>query len=56
MPGFQSSPPRQLSLAVGGPEPLQRLWESFPAETRERIVRILARAIGRILSEREQGR
>jgi hypothetical protein len=48
---LQSTAPRQLILPLGGPDPIQRVWESFPPEARERILRLLARAIGRILAD-----
>jgi hypothetical protein len=52
--GLQSSaPPRQLALPVEGADPLAAVWESFGTEARERILRLLARAIARVLTDRE---
>jgi hypothetical protein len=47
---------RQLALPVEGPGPLDAVWESLGAETRERVLRLLAAAIARILSGPEQDR
>jgi hypothetical protein len=32
------------------------MWESFPPQTQERILRLLARAIARILNQQEEQR
>jgi hypothetical protein len=47
---------RQLALPVERPGALNAVWESLGPETRERILRLLAAAIARILSEAEQRR
>ena len=47
---------RQLALPVAGPGPVDRMWESFSPAAQERILRLLAAAIARILSEREEQR
>lgn len=47
---------RQLALPLEGPGRIDRMWESFSPAAQERIVRLLARAIARILSEREEQR
>jgi hypothetical protein len=53
--GLQSTRHRQLPLPIGEPDPIQAVWDSFHQEAQERILRILARAIARILTaEREQ--
>ncbi len=53
MRGLQSTP-RQLALPVEGRGPIDRMWESFSPEAQERILRLLARAIARILSQPEE--
>ena len=47
---------RQLALPLEGPGSIDRVWESFSPAAQERILRLLARAIARILSQREEGR
>ena len=47
---------RQLALPVAGPGPVDAVWASLGPDARERIVRLLAAAIARILTEREQQR
>ena len=47
---------RQLALPVAGPCPVDAVWASLGPDARERILRLLAAAIARILSEREQQR
>jgi hypothetical protein len=47
---------RQLALPVAGPGPLDAVWESLGPEARERILRLLAAAIARILSDAGQRR
>jgi hypothetical protein len=54
--GLQSSASRQLALPVEGPSPVDAVWESLGPEARERVLRLLAGAIARILSGREAGR
>jgi hypothetical protein len=49
--------PRQLALPVEGPaSAVDRMWESLSPAAQERILRLLARAIARILTEREEQR
>jgi hypothetical protein len=48
--------PRQLALPVEGPNPIDRMWESFSPAAQERILRLLARAIAQILTQREEDR
>jgi len=50
------STPRQLALPVEGPCRIERMWESFSPAAQDRILRLLAGAIARVLSEREEGR
>ena len=46
---------RQLALPmVDGRERVDRMWESFSPAAQERILRLLARAIARVLSAEEQ--
>jgi hypothetical protein len=48
---------RQLALPiVDGGDRVDRMWESFSPAAQERILRLLARAIARILTEREEQR
>jgi hypothetical protein len=47
---------RQLALPLEGPGSIDRMWESLSPAAQERIVRLLARAIARILSQREEQR
>ncbi len=56
MRGLQSSAPRQLALAVEESDAPGGVWESLGPEARERILRLLAGAIARILSDPEEGR
>jgi hypothetical protein len=53
--GLQCTP-RQLSLRVGEIDQLQRVWESLSAEARERVLRLLAGLIGRVVSVEEGSR
>ena len=53
MRGLESTP-RQLALPLEGRERIDRMWESFSPEAQERILRLLAGAIARILNEQEQ--
>jgi len=48
------STPRQLALPVEGPGRTDRMWESFSPAAQERILRLLARAIARILNPEEE--
>jgi len=53
--GLESTP-RQLALPVEGPNRIDRMWGSFSPAAQERILRLLAAAIARILDEeKEQG-
>ena len=56
MRGLQSSAPRQIALPVEGPNRIDRMWESFSPAAQERILRLLARAIAHVLSQREEER
>ena len=53
MRGLESTP-RQLALPVQGRERIDRMWESLGPEAQERILRLLAPAIARILSQLEE--
>ena len=53
MRGLESTP-RQLALPVEGPGQIERMWESFSPAAQERILRLLARAIARILNPEEE--
>lgn len=55
MRGLESTP-RQLALPLEGPDRIERMWESLSPAAQERILRLLARAIAHILSEREEER
>ena len=55
MRGLQSTP-RQLVLPVEGPSRIERMWESFSPAAQERILRLLAGAIARVLSKTEEER
>jgi hypothetical protein len=53
--GLESSAARQLALPiVDGRDTVDRMWESFSPVAQERILRLLARAIARVLSPEEQ--
>jgi hypothetical protein len=47
---------RQLALPVEGPDRIERMWESLSPAAQERILRLLARAIAHILTQREEQR
>jgi len=51
--GLESTP-RQLALPVEGPSRIERMWETFSPAAQERILRLLAGAIARILNKEEQ--
>jgi len=51
--GLESTP-RQLALPVEGLDRTDRMWESLSPAAQERILRLLARAIARILNPEEQ--
>jgi hypothetical protein len=48
--------PRQLALPVEGPSAIDRMWDSLSPAAQERILRLLARAIAHVLTEREEQR
>jgi hypothetical protein len=54
--GLESSAPRQLALPLEGPNRIDRMWESFSPAAQERILRLLARAIAHVLTQREEQR
>ena len=54
MRGLQSRAPRQLALPVEGRQSIERMWESFSSAAQERILRLLARAIARILNHKHK--
>jgi hypothetical protein len=58
MRGLESTP-SQLSLSVGG-DAVQGVWGSLSVDARERVLRVLAGVIGRVVSvddwsDNEQG-
>ncbi len=53
MRGLESTP-RQLALPLEGPGRIERMWESFSPAAQERILRLLARAIARVVIQREE--
>ena len=53
MRGLESTP-RQLALPVEGRDLGKGIWESFSPQAQERVLRLLARAIARILNEQEE--
>ncbi len=53
MRGLQSTP-CQLSLPVGESSQVLRVWESLGPEARERVLRVLAGVIGRVVSGGEE--
>jgi hypothetical protein len=53
--GLQSTP-RQLALPLEGRQSIDRMWESFSPAAQERILRLLAGAIARVLSRTEEER
>jgi len=53
--GFESTP-RQLALRREGPDRIGGMWESFSPAAQERILRLLATVIARILSDAERRR
>jgi hypothetical protein len=46
----------QLSFPSEYSGEMQRVWESFGPEVRERVLRVLASVIGRVVSASEQER
>lgn len=55
MRGLESTP-RQLALPLEGPDRIGGMWESFSPAAQERILRLLAAAIARVLRETEEER
>jgi hypothetical protein len=53
--GLESTP-RQLALPVEGPGRIDRMWGSFSPAAQERILRLLAAAIARILEQEKEQR
>jgi len=53
--GLESTP-CQLALPLEGRDRIDRMWESFSPAAQERILRLLAGAIARILSDTEEQR
>jgi hypothetical protein len=51
--GLQSTP-RQLALPVERPGRIDRTWESFSPGAQERVLRVLASAIARIIKAEQQ--
>jgi hypothetical protein len=54
--GLESSAPCQLALPLEGPDRIGGMWESFSPAAQERILRLLAGAIARVLDPREEER
>jgi hypothetical protein len=54
--GLQPGASRRLALPVERPSAVDAVWESLGPEARERILRLLAAAIARVLSDRERER
>ena len=55
MRGLESTP-RQLALPVEGHASIDQMWESFSPAAQERILRLLAAAIARILDQEKEQR
>lgn len=53
MRGLESTR-RQLALPLEGGDRIGGMWESLSPEARERILRLLAAAIARVLSDTEE--
>jgi hypothetical protein len=53
--GLESTP-RQLALPVEGPGRIDRMWGWFSPAAQERILRLLAAAIARILDQEKEQR
>ena len=53
MRGLESTP-RQLALPVEGRGLIERMWETFSPAAQERILRLLAPAIARILNQQPE--
>lgn len=54
MRGLKSTPP-QLALPVGDGSGVKQVWETMSAGARERVLRLLAAAIGRAVTGGEEG-
>lgn len=54
MRGLKSTSP-QLSLPVGE-DGIARVWEAMSLQARERVLRLLAGVIGRVVSDQESDR
>jgi len=52
--GLESTAARQLALPLEGPNRIERMWESFSPQAQERILRLLAGAIARILNQQQE--
>ena len=55
MRGLESTP-RQLALPLEGQDRIGGMWESFSPAAQERILRLLAGVIARILNPQEEER
>ena len=55
MRGLQSTP-RQLALPLEGRQSIDRMWGSFSPAAQERILRLLAAAIARVLDQEKEQR
>jgi len=51
--GLQSTP-RQLALPLERSRRIDRMWESFSPQAQERVLRVLASAIARIINGQRQ--
>jgi len=51
--GLKSTPP-QLALPVGDDSAVKQVWETMSAGARERVLRLLAGAIGRVATSGEE--
>ena len=54
MRGLQSTP-SQLSLPVADGSGVARVWETMSVPARERVLRVLAGVIGRVVTGEEEG-
>ena len=54
MRGLESTAARQLALPLEGRNRIERMWESFSPAAQERILRLLAPAIARILNQQQE--
>jgi hypothetical protein len=51
--GLESTP-RQLALPLEGRQSIERMWGSFSPAAQERILRLLAGAIARVLGQQQE--